>query len=184
MGEFAWHQMPSSVTSWAAWDQHSLWAARPWPPRRWVSVPRPVPKWVGVPTRSPVSLLCLGYIHRALGLEPRSHLPGTLQSPGTRRAGWFEAGSRASELHPQQRGGAESLMELPSLFPVSALGACCRGCGDRLAGAERSAGSGHHPSSGSDGQARLQDTARCGGCPLVCKAGVEVWEDVLRDSWV
>lgn len=98
-------------------------------------------------------------------------------------SGWFVAGSRGRELHPQQRGGAESLIELPSLFPVSVLGACCRGCGDRLAGAEWSAGSGHHPSSGSDGQARLQDTARCGGCPLVCKAGVEVWEDVLRDSW-
>ena len=99
-------------------------------------------------------------------------------------SGLSVARSRGRELHSQQRWGAESLMELPSHFLVSALGACCRGRGDRLAGAERSAGSGHHPGSGSDCQARFQDTARCGGCPPVCKVGVEVWEDVLRGSWV
>lgn len=36
-----------------------------------------------------------------------------------------------------------------------------------------------------DGQARLQDTARWGGAALLsARWGVEVWEDVLRGSWV
>lgn len=54
MGESAWHRTLSSVTSWEAWGQRSLWAARPWPPRRWVSALRPVPKGRD-PTRSPAS---------------------------------------------------------------------------------------------------------------------------------
>lgn len=64
--------------------------------------------------------------------------------------------------------------ELLSYFPVALLGASCRGRGDRLAGAEWPARSGHHPGSGTDSQARIQDTARCGDCPSFCKAGVDV----------
>lgn len=68
MGESAWHRMHSSVTSWAAWGQHSLWAARPWPPHQWVSAPRSVPRAgsYGEACVTPSSPLC--WLHL---LEPR-----------------------------------------------------------------------------------------------------------------
>jgi hypothetical protein len=119
-------------------------------------------KWTGaeVPPEAHMSpffpIAC--WLH-ALSTQPRAWytLPSRWQSsgPGMRvGSGFVWAGSLvrgSSLLSVEELVPACTSEPFPSLISRSS----CRGCGDWLAGAQRSAGSGHHPGSRTDSQARL-----------------------------
>lgn len=149
-----------------------LWAARPWLPHRWVSVPRPVPKGVGVPTRNPLSLL-----YQVTSTEHSAWSPGhtcqALCKSWALSVGlvlvclWLEAGK---ELHSQRDGGRVldgASKPLPGLSSRGLL----QGRGDRLAGAERSAGKWTSSRLGVSGQRPGSKTLPGGGCPPSARWG-------------